>query len=357
MGCSGSSDNKDIEDNRVADEIEEAKILDRTTRKLLLLGAGGSGKSTFFKQLTNLHAGGYQTRDRASFKDQIYEQLIDTMKLMITKCEEFLDEDATLNAKFELKQTSQTSADVILATRNNSPMTTELAKHLDTLWKDPAIQQAFKIRNKICVPDSTGIFLEKLSVIAKEEYVPNDEDLLLVRYRTTGMAEKDFTLNGTQFKVVDVGGQRNERRKWIHFFDSVTAVLFVVSLSAYDELTFEDEDLNVMIDSLNIFDEHLNSDWFRNTAFILFLNKNDVFERKVKETPITVCFPDYSGPQEYQESLGYVRQQFESKNKNIDDREIYIHVTQATDTENVKKVFNDVQHIAVNWSLQRSGLL
>ncbi|ETO30757.1 Guanine nucleotide-binding protein subunit alpha-like protein [Reticulomyxa filosa] len=117
------------------------------------------------------------------------------------------------------------------------------------------------------------------------------------------MAEKDFTINNESFKVVDVGGQRNERRKWIHFFDGVTAVLFVVSLSAYNELTFEDEDLNVMIDSLNIFEEQLNSPSFENTAFILFLNKNDVFKERVKETPITVCFPDYTGPQGYDECM------------------------------------------------------
>jgi len=304
-----------------------------------------------------LHAGGFQARDRKSFRDQIYEQLIDTMKLMITKCEEFYDENESANRKFELQQSSQTSADIILATRNNSPMTSEVAKHLDKLWKDSAIQEAFRIRNRICVPDSTGYFLNKLSVITHEEYVPSDQDLLLVRYRTTGMAEKDFVLDGTPFKIVDVGGQRNERRKWMHFFDSVTAVLFVASLSSYNEATFEDEDLNAMVDSLAIFDEHVNSKVFENTAFILFLNKSDAFRQCIRETPITVCFQDYTGTQEFEPSLAYIRKEFEGKNKNPDEREIYTHVTQATDTENVKKVFNDIQHIVVNWALQKSGLL
>ncbi|ETO20299.1 guanine nucleotide binding protein, partial [Reticulomyxa filosa] len=297
--------------------------------------------STFFKQFANLHAGGFQQRDRKSFRDQIYEQLIDTMKLMITKCEEYFEEDTTANQKFELGQSSQTSADVILATRNNSPMTSELAKHLDALWKDPAIQQAFKIRNKICVPDSTGFFLDKLSTVTQEDYVPSDErkkrgrekenfflNLFLnfisflykkkrkgegekhqkkkFRYRTTGMAEKEFEVEKTKLKVVDVGGQRNERRKWIHFFDSVTAVLFVASLSAYNEATFEDEDLNAMEDSLQIFEEHVNSEWFQNTAFILFLNKSDVFRQRIKETPITVCFKEYTGRQDYEECYEYI---------------------------------------------------
>ncbi|ETO12770.1 GTP-binding protein (p) alpha subunit, gpa1 [Reticulomyxa filosa] len=173
------------EDKKVMGEIEDARIVDRAVKKLLLLGAGGSGKSTFFKQLANLHAGGFQTRDRKSFRDQIYEQLIDTMKLMITKCEEFFDEDATANEKFELRQSSQTSADIILATRNNSPMTSELVKHLDILWKDPAIKQAFKIRNRICVPDSTGFFLDKLSIITQDEYVPSDEVRKINKFKKT----------------------------------------------------------------------------------------------------------------------------------------------------------------------------
>ena len=85
---------------------------------------------------------------------------------------------------------------------------------------------------------------------------------MLVRYRTTGMTEQSFKIDGTFFKICDVGGQRNERRKWIHFFDSVTAVIFVSSLSAYDETIFEDENANAMDESLTVFDETVNMNWF-----------------------------------------------------------------------------------------------
>ena len=193
--------------------------------------------------------------------------------------------------------------------------------------------------------------------ICDSSYVPSDEDLLLVRYRTTGMTEKTFQIDNNTFKICDVGGQRNERRKWIHFFDSVTAVIFVAALSCYDEVTFEDEDTNAMHEALNVFEEQVNSQVFMETAFILFLNKNDVFQEKIQKVSITEAFPEYGGPQTYQESLDYIRQQFEARNDKPEERNIYTHVTTATDKDNVQRIFADVQHIVIQWSLEHSGLI
>lgn len=40
-----------------------------------------------------------------------------------------------------------------------------------------------------------------------------------------------------------MGGQRSERKKWIHCFEGVTAIVFCVSLSAYDLVLAEDEEM------------------------------------------------------------------------------------------------------------------
>ena len=53
----------------------------------------------------------------------------------------------------------------------------------------------------------------------------------------------------------------------------------------------------------------------------------------------------------------FIRDQFLNKNENKKSRQIYSHITCATDRDNVERVFNDVQHIVVNASLQRGGLL
>lgn len=64
-------------------------------------------------------------------------------------------------------------------------------------------------------------FFPRLNQIVTEEYVPNVEDMLLARVRTTGIIIEEFFMHGRKFNIVDVGGQRNERRKWMHWYKHV----------------------------------------------------------------------------------------------------------------------------------------
>jgi len=359
MGCLHSSNVIDEIDEEVQKELNGAQNKSQGVKKLLLLGAGGSGKSTLFKQLRNIMGGGFDERSRMTFRSQIYEQIIDAMKVMIIKAQEFADDqisnsqDSTI---YKIKEETASSADNLLATRNCQEMNANVVGYLKTLWNDPAIKNTFEIRNRICVPDSTAYFLDNIDRITANNYVPNENDLFLVRYATTGMTEKDFVIDGVTVKFCDVGGQRCERRKWIHFFDNVTAIIFVASLSCYDEVLFEDENINNMRESLEIFKEQVNSHLFKNISFILFLNKKDIFQNKIKKVPITVCFPEYDGLQAYQPSLEYIREQFENSSENRSSREFYTHATCATDSNNIRHVFNDVQDVIIKDGLARTGL-
>lgn len=96
-------------------------------------------------------------------------------------------------------------------------------------------------------------------------------------------------------RMFDVGGQRSERKKWIHCFEGVTAIIFCVALSGYDLVLAEDEEMNRMIESMKLFDSICNSKWFVETSIILFLNKKDLFEEKIARSPLTICFPEYTG--------------------------------------------------------------
>lgn len=105
-----------------------------------------------------------------------------------------------------------------------------------------------------------------------------------------------FTItNLSLYRMFDVGGQRSERKKWIHCFEGVTAIIFCVALSGYDLVLAEDEEMNRMIESMKLFDSICNSKWFVETSIILFLNKKDLFEEKIPRSPLTICFPEYTG--------------------------------------------------------------
>ncbi|KAF1743151.1 hypothetical protein MXB_3813 [Myxobolus squamalis] len=77
---------------------------------------------------------------------------------------------------------------------------------------------------------------------ANREYIPTESDVIHVRAQTTGIIQVIITHNSMKFLLCDVGGQRSERKKWIPCFEGVTALLYVVDSSSYDQMTFEDSD-------------------------------------------------------------------------------------------------------------------
>jgi len=189
-----------------------------------------------------------------------------------------------------------------------------------------------------------------------DDYIPSEQDVLRTRQPTTGIVETTLQLDYLQVKLVDVAGQQNQRRKWIHCFDNVQALIFCADISAYDMKLREDPKINRMDDALDLFRDTINSKWFINIDVILFLNKKDIFEDKLKKTSLKTCFPNYEGQDEYEEASNYIMEQFQSKNINS-NRNIFVHLTCATSTDNMEIVFKAIHSIILNSSLIRSGLM
>lgn len=84
-------------------------------------------------------------------------------------------------------------------------------------------------------------YLDSLDRISEKDYLPTLQDILRVRVPTTGIIEYPFDLDSIIFRMVDVGGQRSERRKWIHCFENVTSIMFLVALSEYDQVLVESD--------------------------------------------------------------------------------------------------------------------
>lgn len=176
------------------------------------------------------------------------------------------------------------------------------------------------------------------------------------RVKTVGIIEQKFKIDGNDFLIVDVGGQRNERRKWIHCFEDVSAIIFVTSLSEYDQVLLEDEKTNRMKESIVLFDEICNCRYFRSTPVIIFFNKSDLFEQKIKEIDLNVCFEELKPGKNYNGALDYIKENFIRTNKNR-NRQIYTKVTNATNTQNIRVVFDAVKNIILHSNLQDSNLI
>ena len=147
-----------------------------------------------------------------------------------------------------------------------------------------------------------------------------------------------------------------ERKKWIHCFEGVTAIIFVTSLSEYDQRCYEDDSTNRMQESLLLFDEICNSRWFMDTSIILFLNKIDLFQQKIKKTDLAQFFPEYEGGKNFESAANFIRSKYEEKNRNPRHKTIYSHFTCATDTQQLAKVFDSIKDIILNKAFESASL-
>ncbi|KAF8393626.1 hypothetical protein HHK36_021871 [Tetracentron sinense] len=414
----------DTEENAQAAEIERRIVqetkAEKHIQKLLLLGAGESGKSTIFKQarysilpsiqnhilhfliffiwneilFSCLHSilpfsmcmvyvqikllfqTGFDEAELKSYITVIHANVYQTIKILHDGSKELAQNEADSSKyvlSIEYKDIGENLSEI--GSRLDYPrLTKELALDIETLWKDAAIQETYSRGNELQVPDCAHYFMENLQRLSDVNYVPTKEDVLYARVRTTGVVEIQFSpvgenkKSGEVYRLFDVGGQRNERRKWIHLFEGVTAVIFCAAISDYDQMLFEDENKNRMMETKELFDWVLKQPCFEKTSFMLFLNKFDIFEKKVLKVPLNVCewFKDYqpvsTGKQEIEHAYEFVKKKFEelyfqSTAPDRVDRVFKIYRTTALDQKLVKKTFKLVDETLRRRNLFEAGLL
>lgn len=232
----------------------------------------------------------------------------------------------------------------------------EVAEAISKIWTyDSGVKKCFAKSNLFQFEPSAPYFFERATDYADEDYICTDEDILKGRIKTTGITETNFNINGIKFKIFDAGGQRSERKKWIHCFQDITCATFVLAVSEYDQMLFEDERVNRMHEAIILFDSLVNSKWFANTPFILFLNKVDLLKDKVRKSPVRKYFPDYPGKSnDVEDTLQYFERLFLSLNRS--NRPIYVHRTCATDTKSMQFILTAVTDMVIQQNLKKSGL-
>ncbi|CEG66869.1 Putative Guanine nucleotide-binding protein alpha subunit [Rhizopus microsporus] len=292
MGCCQSNE---VHDGKARNEeidniIKRDKLNMRNEVKMLLLGAGESGKSTILKQMKLIHDGGYSRDEREAFKEIIFSNAVQSMRVIL----EAMD---NMGVSFSVPQNKHHASIILdLPTQiERESLPPEVALAIKTLWKDPNLLSVFDRSREYQLNDSAKYYFDSIDRIGEVSYVPTDQDVLRSRVKTTGITETTFVIGDLTYRMFDVGGQRSERKKWIHCFENVTAIIFLVAISEYDQVLIEDETVNRMQEALTLFDSICNSRWFVKTSIILFLNKIDIFKEKLQRHPLKESFSDFTG--------------------------------------------------------------
>lgn len=340
------------EDNKANAQINAELRKEKTKLdseiKLLLLGAGESGKSTIAKQMKIIHLDGFTKEECESYKSIIAANTVGSMRVLVKAAA-----DMGHNVSEDNREAAARICDDKLF---SGVLTPSYGRDIKALWEDEAIRSTFARSASFQLNDSAGYYFDAIDRLVLPDYVPTPQDVLRSRTKTTGIIETEFEVQGTHFRMVDVGGQRSERKKWMYCFQDVTAVIFCVAMSEYDLNLYEDDRTNRMHESLKLFKEIANTKWFLNTSMILFLNKKDLFAEKIKKVSLTVAFPEYKGGLNYAEAAKYIREIFLAQCDNP-KKPVYVHETCATDTDNISFVFSAVRDIVMNQTLQDAGML
>ncbi|KAJ9164724.1 Guanine nucleotide binding protein, alpha subunit [Coniochaeta hoffmannii] len=316
--------------------------------KLLLLGAGESGKSTVLKQMKLIYAQGFSKTEKLEWKPVVFNNIVQSFRLIY---EAMNDLGLKLDSEDNEKAMAHIMIDYELSP--TEPLPEDYLDPIKRLWQDQGVRQAIQKGNEYALHDNLEYFCDDLDRIWDQGYVPTDQDLLRSRLRTTGITETIFDLGQLTYRMFDVGGQRSERKKWIHCFENVNCLLFLVAISGYDQCLVEDKDGNQMNEALMLWESIANSHWFAKSGLVLFLNKMDLFKEKLPKSPITAHgFTDYHGPpDDTKQASKYFMDKFRALNRNP-DKEIYGHFTNATDTNLLKITMGSVQDMIIQRNLK-----
>ncbi|KAH8827724.1 heterotrimeric G-protein alpha subunit, GPA3-like protein [Flagelloscypha sp. PMI_526] len=354
MGCAQSSTSRadKARSDAIDKMIEEDHKRYKRECKILLLGSGESGKSTIVKQMKIIHQQGYTPSELEKFKPTIYGNVLDSAQDIVR----FMRRIGVECTEVGNQLLAEKIFDYRLDASNGHTLLPEIADAIHQLWKDPSTTKVIdEHSSEFYLMDSAPYFFNEVLRIGSPNYLPTETDVLRARLKTTGITETRFNMGQLSIHMFDVGGQRSERKKWIHCFESVTSIIFCTALSEYDQVLLEERSQNRMLESLVLFESVINSRWFLRTSIILFLNKIDVFKAKLPKVPLSRYFPEYTGGSDINKAAKYILWRFMQANRAR--LSVYPHLTQATDTGNIRLVFAAVKETILQNALKDSGIL
>ncbi|XP_056105914.1 guanine nucleotide binding protein (G protein) alpha v1 isoform X1 [Rhinichthys klamathensis goyatoka] len=324
--------------------------------RVLILGTPESGKSTLVKQMKIIYSHGFNKQELISFKAAVLDNLLTSLKFVLHGM-------GMLRINLSNKK-NKCHARAVLSCECCVGADLELlpfvAHAFCRLWGDLGFRTAVARGHEFQLNDSARYFFENISRIIAPNYIPTETDVLRVRVRTRGVVETQIRVNNSLYRLIDVGGQRSERKKWYSYFDNVHAVLFMVALSGYDQNLDEHRSTqNRLHESLECFSSTCNSAFFRGASLVLFMNKIDLFGEKILYSGrhLRLYQPDYKGPErDVSCAAQYVTDQFVTC-ASASGKVVFPHFTTATERSSVQEAFQSTISTVLQHNLHTAALL
>uniref|UniRef100_A0A0K0F0M0 Guanine nucleotide-binding protein alpha-5 subunit (inferred by orthology to a C. elegans protein) n=1 Tax=Strongyloides venezuelensis TaxID=75913 RepID=A0A0K0F0M0_STRVS len=353
MGASFCKGDK-VEDEKIAihkaieADIKVEKQKERKRLKILLLGSGDSGKSTIAKQMRIIHSNGFNDTEALNYSFMIKQNII-------TSLHYFAQEISNQNIEVSSDEMELFDRFLHKHTAINDEDDEEQVKIINHFMNYKCFKKVRDSDKPFYYPDNTTYLFDNIKRILEPTYKPTPQDIVQARAATTGVHELRFEFKNFTIRLIDVGGQKTERRKWIHSFEGVAAILFVVSLSGFDQTLEEDPTINRLEDSIELFYNILSNEFLLKSNIILFMNKKDLFESKLSKVKFNDFYKNYNGNNTFDECSKYIEQLF-LKDIPPKGRQIYSHFTNATDTENINLMFAAACDIILQNNLSQAGM-
>jgi len=311
---------------------KDKKERDKTLR-ILLLGAGDSGKTTFLKQMKFTHSC-LTPADYNTFKRIVRDNLIDAVRTLYVSAGK---EDVKVSKK--ARRTYEYFTD-----EERREWGDATGARVAEFWEDPGVKQVWRtFKLKYHFLWCTDYLFKNASRICATTYEPSEADIFRARLKSTGVKETNVSINNVTIQFVDVGGQRSERRKWIRCFEGVDAIIYLVALDEYNMTITENNSTNRLEESLGVLSEVSGSKFVndKEIPFIVFLNKFDLYKAKAAYVPLSDYFPEYKGDaSDWEEGIRFIGNMIHNRFEGF--RIANTYVTNGLDTRNCSRVFQSI---------------